>query len=429
MLLHEAGVPPLHTPLDVLSKLPKRIRDRLYVVHTTPKLLEGYDLRVAPTGTAGTIRLDEKDQSSGGKRRSGRVPPTLLEGMSYEEEVMIQSLWMSNEYDSFNSRSSLQNSLIPVNLDPNQRNDEDEGSLLQRFSISGNGNREIAKVALRPTSSTDAWFILNLLSAVPFLSGLSYASTMEVLETARVDAYSVNDVVVPAARRKDVLCVVWEGTCMEKPTASDEEGDEDNFGVTVWHAGDWTGPISLQPEKALSGENSLSTTHDIVAMSSQGVKVITVEFSNLHSILKSGSSLYRAYLDRNAQKDSGSRDCLRDAPNAAMYESIVENIDIMDVIETNSTLRKISAVQKRHLESLAEGPVYFGPGELLWRTGTPVEKAYILVGGTVSFRAKRRNASVGVSVVSLLSFIESITLWHNWAHKMFYRKRMEIASS
>lgn len=101
----------------------------------------------------------------------------------------------------------------------------------------------------------------------------------------------------------------------------------------------------------------------------------------------------------------------------------------MDVIETNSTLRKISAVQKRHLESLAEGPVYFGPGELLWRTGTPVEKAYILVGGTVSFRAKRRNASVGVSVVSLLSFIESITLWHNRANKMFYRKRMEIASS
>lgn len=405
MLLHEAGVPPLHTPLDVLSKLPKKIRDRLYVVHTTPKLLEGYDLKVAPTGTAGTIRLDEKDQSSGGKRRTGRVPPTLLEGMSYEEEVMIQSLWMSNEYDSFNSRSSLQNSLIPVNLDPNAGND-DEGSLLQRFSISGNGNREIPKVALRPTSSTDAWFILNLLSAVPFLSGLSYASTMEVLETARVDAYSVNDVVVPAARRKNVLCVVWEGTCMEKQTtaASDEEGDEDNFGVTVWHAGDWTGPISLQPEKALSGENSFSTTHDIVAMSSQGVKVITVEFSNLHSILKSGSSLYRAYLDRNAQKDSGSRDCLRDAPNAAMYESVVKNIDIMDVIETNSTLRKISAVQKRHLESLAEGPVYFGPGELLWRTGTPVEKAYILVGGTVSFRAKRRNASVGVSVVSFPIF-------------------------
>merc|ERR1712127_975989 len=43
-------------------------------------------------------------------------------------------------------------------------------------------------VSLRPTSSSDAWFILNLLYAVPFMSSLSYAYTMEVLETARVVA-------------------------------------------------------------------------------------------------------------------------------------------------------------------------------------------------------------------------------------------------
>ena len=41
----------------------------------------------------------------------------------------------------------------------------------------------------------------------------------------------------------------------------------------VWFAGDWTGPRSLQPEKRLSGESSLAKTHDIVAMSSEGVKV------------------------------------------------------------------------------------------------------------------------------------------------------------
>ena len=44
---------------------------------------------------------------------------------------------------------------------------------------------------------------------------LSYATTMEVLETAQVDIYSPGDVVIYAENRSDVLFVVWEGTCVE----------------------------------------------------------------------------------------------------------------------------------------------------------------------------------------------------------------------
>ena len=75
----------------------------------------------------------------------------------------------------------------------------------------------------------------------------------------------------------------------------------------------------------------------------------------------------------------------------------------MDIIEYNSTLRKISAVQKRHLESLAEGPVYYAPGERLWQMGKVVDKAFIIVGGTASFHAGRRNgSSVEVRMVSVV---------------------------
>jgi hypothetical protein len=42
---------------------------------------------------------------------------------------------------------------------------------------------------------------------------------------------------------------------------------------TVWYAGDWTGPRILQPERKLSGDSTTSRTHDIVAMSTEGVKV------------------------------------------------------------------------------------------------------------------------------------------------------------
>lgn len=109
---------------------------------------------------------------------------------------------------------------------------------------------------------------------------------MELLETARVDAFCKDDIIVPAGRRNSVLCVVWEGTCVELERSSvspnsfhapsmraiQENDPGKNMGA-VWYAGDWTGPIALQPEKSLSGESDLSATHNVVAMSSQGVKV------------------------------------------------------------------------------------------------------------------------------------------------------------
>ena len=49
--------------------------------------------------------------------------------------------------------------------------------------------------------------------------------------------------------------------------------DNGKAGKAVWYAGDWTGPRVLQPEKRLSGDSSSSATHDIVAMSEDGVKV------------------------------------------------------------------------------------------------------------------------------------------------------------
>ncbi len=94
-------------------------------------------------------------------------------------------------------------------------------------------------------------------------------------------------------------------------------------------------------------------------------------------------------------------DCLEGATNPDIFLNDVRNLEILELLKFNTTLRKYSAVQKRHLESLAEGPVYFKPGQRLWRSGTAVEKAYIIVSGTVSFVAKRRNAgSAGVGISS-----------------------------
>jgi hypothetical protein len=240
---------------------------------------------------------------------------------------------------------------------------------------------------------------------------LSYASTMEVLETAKVDAYSTNDVIIPAARRSQVLCLVWEGTCTERTPGStkrshrdlnpiDEEHEED--AKAIWFAGDWTGPISLQPDRRLSGESESSLSHDVVAVSNEGVKVITVEFSSLHVILKSGSLLYRKYLERKAHQErvkimdgSQSARASQNTTSAAtdqLFDDAMRDLNVLELLNCNSALRKLNAVQKRHLESLAEGPVSFQPGERLWRAGAPVDRAFLIVSGTASFVPKRRHA-------------------------------------
>ncbi|ETL98233.1 hypothetical protein L917_04657 [Phytophthora nicotianae] len=58
-ILHEAGVPPIHTPLKTLMALDEEIRKKVYVVHTAAKdLPDNCGLRGAPEGVHNTITLD-----------------------------------------------------------------------------------------------------------------------------------------------------------------------------------------------------------------------------------------------------------------------------------------------------------------------------------------------------------------------------------
>lgn len=131
---------------------------------------------------------------------------------------------------------------------------------------------------------------------------LSYVNTMEVLEIAHVELFCAGEVVVPAHKRSELLCVVWEGTLVERdrekrPGLSvDASSDDDSMlnsdvegasteplkhgavlskgALTVWHAGDWTGPVALQPDFDRSADrNSMERPRDIVAVSQEGVKV------------------------------------------------------------------------------------------------------------------------------------------------------------
>ena len=59
LIFHEAGVPPIHTPMKVLSSLPKPIKDKMYLVHTSAKDIPiDSGLKIAKPGIEATLRLE-----------------------------------------------------------------------------------------------------------------------------------------------------------------------------------------------------------------------------------------------------------------------------------------------------------------------------------------------------------------------------------
>lgn len=166
LLLHEAGVPPLHTPLDILLQLPDHVKKRLFVVHTAA-LPPDCELKVAPTGTKGTIRLDQMDALFASERAqsTGNNASFTFGEDEYDNTWNGPNEYVSDERTPM-MRQNFIGSFIERERAPTQTRKDERSSMFSSPSMRGS----TPLVALRPASSTDAWFILNLLSAVPFVS-------------------------------------------------------------------------------------------------------------------------------------------------------------------------------------------------------------------------------------------------------------------
>lgn len=62
LIFHEAGVPPIHTPMKILQDLPIEIKEKLYLVHVAAKdVPKDAGLKIAKVGLENTIKLDVED--------------------------------------------------------------------------------------------------------------------------------------------------------------------------------------------------------------------------------------------------------------------------------------------------------------------------------------------------------------------------------
>jgi hypothetical protein len=131
-------------------------------------------------------------------------------------------------------------------------------------------------------------------------------------------------------------------------------------------------------------------------------QVISWDMKDIHAILQSGSPSYRKYLAETKRNGENVEGCFsitggRKQVDVAddehsMTESTVlsrqaRDTSFLNVLMYNSALSKISAVQKRNLEFLSEGPIRYDRDQPIWSVGQKVDYAYLIVSGTAVFRS------------------------------------------
>lgn len=66
VILHEAGVPPIHTPMSTLEALPAEVKQRLFIVHKPPaQVLPSSGLKSALVGPENTIVISNQPSANG----------------------------------------------------------------------------------------------------------------------------------------------------------------------------------------------------------------------------------------------------------------------------------------------------------------------------------------------------------------------------
>lgn len=93
LIFHEAGLPPIHTPLSVLAALPEDVRNRLYLTHVSDDIVgDETRLRVCPTGLTETITLIPHEQRREGRDRAVALLDILLHAELFNECALQKSL-------------------------------------------------------------------------------------------------------------------------------------------------------------------------------------------------------------------------------------------------------------------------------------------------------------------------------------------------
>lgn len=93
LIFHEAGMPPIHTPIGILAEMSQDVRDRMYLTHVSPDIIGSETrLKVAPTDISNTIELVPFSPRREGADRSLDLLDILLHAEIFTEAALHKGL-------------------------------------------------------------------------------------------------------------------------------------------------------------------------------------------------------------------------------------------------------------------------------------------------------------------------------------------------
>lgn len=93
LVFHEAGLPPIHTPVRILAEQPESVRERMYLTHVSPDILgDEKRLKIAPTDLANTLQLVPFSPRQEGADRALALLDILLHAELFTDCPLEKSL-------------------------------------------------------------------------------------------------------------------------------------------------------------------------------------------------------------------------------------------------------------------------------------------------------------------------------------------------
>eukprot|EP00924_Labyrinthula_sp_SR-Ha-C_P003810 snap_masked-scaffold_3-processed-gene-5.29-mRNA-1 protein AED:0.07 eAED:0.07 QI:0/0/0/1/1/1/3/0/1064 len=359
LILHEAGVPPIHTPISTLVELPDDIKEKLYLVHVSPSSVpKESGLRIAKAGVDNTICI------------SGVKPPP------YSQELQMIDLVTGIELFSGLELKKASEVFTSAEVVEFKRGDVicKKDDTADSFYIMQSG---VAEVSLEKCKSVDQFLDQSYQANEDADDYSDEKASRQELTRQRSNSYilsdyhSINEVEDLSPRRTSVPNKNFIGSDLDEGsfrqnsyyTANSLGGIGDNFVTKRFYAGDYFGEHAIINEASTYASPPAKRNATIVAVSD--VSVLKFEKYGFLSILEGTGSIER----------------LRHL--ASMRER-----GTWATIEQNSMLRLLSPSQKTQLESYFVRRE-FRAGDLVWSEGEPCEIAVLVHKGSLEFTKRR----------------------------------------
>ncbi|KAH9253616.1 hypothetical protein BASA81_008452 [Batrachochytrium salamandrivorans] len=394
LVLHEAGIPPIHTPVSVLQSLSPNAQSRLYLIHIAEQVAEKSGLRLARVGAEHTIRVVDDDRNSlsfvldvlthselffphlASANRYGRaLVLAAQEKVSlYDQPQVGDFAFLDHAKNSHGARYHVKHRYVTEHTQQPQQQQRlsnlSQGSkagLLPRAAAAAAASGGTPRLKYQTSAMTASAAVAMFADEAD--DDFTVPQVADLLRMSATRVKPANVVVSAAQGEGDVgLYLILKGFCKIQrrfpPTLHDPELAQPCEGPvgSVLEPGDCFGILSVGD----NCDNGLFRTSEVITMTE--VELLEVDLSSLGYMLSTYPAL--------------------DGRLTRMHD--LRMLSAWKTMELNSCLQRLVSFQRTQLLSILEKKE-FAAGEELWTKRQGPRNAYLIVDGQLMFPEMAEN--------------------------------------